>query len=323
MEYLAFKALNNQDGALVSPVRRTVWQYDTQGCPCLISDGHGIYGGTWNVAKDYGDELYLVVPYLVRGDDPEIVIANNGWRSYAATVIGGPFRKDDIHAMRQVANYILTSYLQGYRQVTGILVWAIETTEIAGNKDFLMPILERAFEEEDQHIRCATMRTASKIGAVAIPLLKRGLDDLEDDVRICALRGLIETGPELEILERAEADYDVRMKCFAVYGARKIGEPAINILKRALKSPSLYVRRATVDDLGTTPPAEIVKMAIEDSDFRVRCLAALMAAKLKTRCALPIIERAIKDHNTDVRQAGIYAANLIGEPARHLLNEME
>jgi HEAT repeat protein len=354
MEYLAFKALYRSGDALVSPRQGTEWLYDTQGNPCLIADGHGIYAAAWKKAAEYGKKIYLVIPYLQDGEDPEITLGTYGWRSSHATVIAGPWGKFDDGGMKQAAEFIITSYLQGYRQISGILVWAIGIVINEENSDFYLPILERILaEEEDQEVRQDVIREASKIGPTALPLmeqgmndpddylrwlimekvrgfgmasipiLERGLKDVNQKVRHRAMRGLVEVNPQLELLEGAIVDNNEGMRCLAVYGARRIGEPAIGILKRALADSSLYVRQATVDDLAPIPPAQIVAAAIEDSDFRVRCLAALMAARLAVADALPILERAVRDCNSGVRNAAIYAAELIGSPARHLLDEAQ
>jgi hypothetical protein len=354
MEYLAFKALNRRGDALVSPIRGTEWMFDLNGNPCLIADGHGIYAAAWKIAAEYGKEIYLTVPYLQEGGDPEITIGSYGWRSSHATVIAGPWGKFDDGGMKQAAEFIITSYLQGYRQISGILVWAIGVIIDDENSGFYLPILERILaEEEDREVRRDVIRVISRIGIAAIPIMERLMDDPDDElrwlivenvksvgipavpilergltdinfqIRIRAMRGMIEVNPQLALLEAAIADNDVRMRRLAVYGARRIGEPAIGILKRALEDSSLYVRQAIVDDLAPIPPAQIVAKAIEDANFRVRCLAALMAARLAVADALPILERAVRDCNSGVRNAAIYAAEKIGSPARYLLEETQ
>jgi hypothetical protein len=183
--------------------------------------------------------------------------------------------------------------------------------------------MEQGMNDPDDYLRWLIMEKVKGFGMASIPILTRGLKDVNQKVRHRAMRGLVEVNPQLELLEMAFTDNNEGMRIYAVHGARRIGEPAIGILKRALEDSSLYVRQATVDDLAPIPPAQIVAKAIEDEDFRVRCLAALMAARLAVTDALPILERAVMDCNSGVRNAAIYAAEKIGSLARHLLDEAQ
>jgi hypothetical protein len=149
MEYIAFKALRSDGHNLYSPTQGTPWAYDIQGRPCLVADSidgdHGVYAATWDEAAEYGSEIYMVVPFLFGGDDPVIALGTHGWRSSHATVIAGPWDKNDQDSVRQAAEFVLECHQQGYRQVGGILIWAAGVVAAAHDSHALpivLPILE-------------------------------------------------------------------------------------------------------------------------------------------------------------------------------------
>jgi hypothetical protein len=192
MEYIAFKSLltyvDNEGMHLYSPVELTKWAYDSAGHPCLMADSmdgrHGIYACTWQEAAGYRGRIYMVVPYLLSGGDPVIAIGTSGWRSSAATVIAGPWDKHNQGGMRQAAETILASHAQGYRQIDGILIWAISIIGLPNMhvEDFL-PLLEWGISEADENLRLLAVRAAAKIGERALSVLERAIADENPNVR--------------------------------------------------------------------------------------------------------------------------------------------
>jgi hypothetical protein len=218
MEYIAFIALRRTD---------TPWMFDRQGRPYLVADGlndqSGIRAASWGDAAEYDREIYAVVPYL-DGDNPaEIALDTFGWRAPAATVIAGPWASDDEDGMRQAAGLILASYMQGYRQVKGILVWAAGA---AGSYDdnsvpVALSILERAVLDNDPDVRRLAVYGAGEIGMAALPVLEQAMRDADPSVRWLAVQkaGEIGTPAVLPILERAMWDDAPGVRLQAVYAA--------------------------------------------------------------------------------------------------------
>jgi hypothetical protein len=246
MEYIAFKALISKGSTLYSPQQGTPWMYDLQGRPCLtttndqVDEGYGIFASTWDEAAGYGDEIYMVVPYLVAGGDPVIALGTHGWRSSQATVIAGPWSIGDKKGMRQAAEFILASYQQGYRQVPGISLWAIIISDAVCAD--MLPILEWGIEQEDWDTQMNTILAAGKIGAPAVHILERAMQYpyLREEAAIAA--GQI-GAPALHILERAIKDEKAHVRWYAMVAASKIGPFALHILERGMSDDDPQIRK--------------------------------------------------------------------------------
>lgn len=151
MEYLAFKALScNSNGRLASPCRDTEWDRD-EGVWHLtaregdLECGAGIYAATWAQARGYGDQVYLVVPYLppfnTGEKETDLILGEEGWRAAAASVVAGPWDGREPMPL-DAARMIVDAYLQGYQQVTGVLLQAAGTLWASGQADAaLLPAL--------------------------------------------------------------------------------------------------------------------------------------------------------------------------------------
>jgi hypothetical protein len=227
--------------------------------PPLVRKPDGISAASWDEAAEYGRELYLVVPFLFDGDDPVIALGTRGWRSSAATVVAGPWDKYDKDGMRQAAEIILASYAQGYRQINGILIWAISIIGLPNMhvEDFL-PLLEWGISEEDENLRLLAVRAAARIGESALPILERAMEDQSWLVRQDVVYAAAQLGPAaLPILERGIEDEQWDVRVCAVFAASKIGAPAIHVLERAMADENPDVRREAHEAavlLGYNPP---------------------------------------------------------------------
>jgi hypothetical protein len=288
VEFVAFKALRRYGEVLYSPQQGTPWMYDLQGRPCLVADGleayYGIHAATWDVAAKYGDEIYMVVPYLVDGGDPIIALGTHGWRSSAATIIAGPWARNDRDGMLQAAEFILASHQQGYRQVPGILLWAagiimphdpshiqiiewglcnddddirdegIRAAIMAG--DMILPALRRAASHPNPKVRQDAMYIAGQLGDSAFEIIERGITDEDPGVRTDAVNAAGKFGKRaLPLLKHAIEDADPIVRVGAVCSAYKIGLPALDILARGLEDSDPYVRqKATASAWGLGLP---------------------------------------------------------------------
>jgi 5-hydroxyisourate hydrolase-like protein (transthyretin family) len=314
MEFIAFKSLKRDGFTLHSPQQGTPWMYDIQGRPCLVADSlkgrHGIYAASWEEARRYGNAIYMVVPYLFDGGDPVIAMGSHGWRSSMATVIAGPWACDDRDGMLQAAEFILASYMQGYRQVEGILVWApalrLPTTimpfplrSTSWSAQWAMPTRcpeggrarrrpdrlaraphpgarrrpDRLGDGPEADVRWRAVRDAGQIGLPALHILERAMGDADTDVRAEAVRAAGQIGlPALHILERAMGDADTDVRAEAVRAAGQIGLPALHILERAMGDAEADVRVKAVRaaDQIGLPALHILKRGLGDADMDVR-----------------------------------------------------
>jgi len=84
----------------------------------LLADADGIFTASWDEAAElidyngYGEYIFLVAPL----DNLDLDLDTDNishWRSSAATVIAGPWARDDVDGMRQAAEFILESHRQG------------------------------------------------------------------------------------------------------------------------------------------------------------------------------------------------------------------
>jgi hypothetical protein len=326
MEFIAFKALFQEGDTLYSPLRRTPWMYDLQGRPCLSLDGldgMGIFAATWEEAAKYGGDIYMVVPFLFDGGDPLIALGTHGWRSSQATVVGGPWAYNDKERMRQAAQFVMESYRQGYRQVEAVLFWA---TIILDSYDdltipLLIPILEWGVGEEEWDTRMDALLAAIKIGAPALSVLERAMQDDSQAIRVEAVRAAGKIGaPALSILELAMRDHDPHVREEAVCAAGNIGAIACSILERAMEDENSNVRVQAVHTARKIglPALPILERAIQDELHLIRKYAVYAAGKIGSP-ALHVVERGMEDEDWAVRKEAVHAAGQIGEAALHIL----
>ncbi len=148
---------------------------------------------------------------------------------------------------------------------------------------------------------------------VAIPLLRKALDDEDPYVRIAAVRalGAFKTSEALQLLLVALADEEV-LVCDAVAEVlRQIGRPAIPGLIGALEAESVEMRAAALEVLGAiADPETIPHLArmLEDtarpwlSDKRVCDLAAQALRSIGTTAAHQIVLEWQARHAPDPEQ---------------------
>jgi len=320
MEYIAFKALKRDGDTLCSPSLCTPWLYDLQGRPCLVADSmddyHGVYAATWKEAAKYGEEIYMVVPYLLDGGDPEIALGTSGWRSSAATVIAGPWRRNSKKGMRLAAEFVLASHTQGYRQVEGILLWAAGQVGLPA-----LHILEQAIDDDDPNVRAEAVTAAGQVGLPALHILEQAIGDNSLDVRWWAVLAAGQVGlPALHILEQAMGDDDLNVRLRAVIAADRIGLPALHILEQAIGDDDTDVRAEAVTAAGQVglPALHILERAMGDDAPIIRRQAVYEAGQMGLP-ALHILEQAMGDDDPDVRLQAVLAASQIGSPALHIL----
>lgn len=133
MNLLAFKALKREQEYLFSPiVYNTIWQkkfipelggefYFAQAdSPPKKDNRNGIYGGTWEEAAQYGNEVYLVAP--MPGKRTAVVLGTSGWRASAAIVVGGPYDSKNAEDKKRAAEAIVSYHLMGYETVRDVLI---------------------------------------------------------------------------------------------------------------------------------------------------------------------------------------------------------
>lgn len=189
MEFYAFKALLKKEGQLVSPHTNARWQrcegtWRLEARPGDLQRGMGVYAAVWHEAARYGDQLYLVVPYLPIGQggqaDADFVLADEGWRSSAAAVVAGPWNGHE-PMPREVAETIVAAHRQGYRQVSEVLEDAAavlaDDLEVDGVRADV--VLDRALSQYGQERLSAeeAEQTALEISALDARL------DVEDPVQ--------------------------------------------------------------------------------------------------------------------------------------------
>ena len=129
-----------------------------------------------------------------------------------------------------------------------------------------LPLLKEAMEKYTSSIwyerRIDVVKVLAKIGELALPLVEEALKDENIDVRIEAVGALVKIGKParslleskgLPVLKEALEEYtgsiwyESRVKIVKLLG--KIGEPAIPLLKEAMKDKALEVRVVAIEAL--------------------------------------------------------------------------
>lgn len=196
MEFYAFKALANHEGQLVSPHTNARWQrraetWYLKAKPGDLERGLGVYAGVWPEAGRYGDQIYLVAPYLPfrKGGQTQadFVLADEGWRSREAAVVAGPWN-GRAPLPHEAAEMIVAAQRQGYRQVPAVLNGAAsvlaEDLELDGVR--VAAALDRALSQAGEELSLEEAeRAAVEISAIDARL------DVEDPVQAALHRHAI------------------------------------------------------------------------------------------------------------------------------------
>lgn len=284
MEYLAFKSLiTNEQGILISPLQKTPWGYTIwQGelRPALftssqdVESGTGIFAATACKASEYGAKIYLVAPLPDENGEVYVALSENGWRSASAVVVAGAFKRGD----NTPFEIIVASYLQGYRQVPGILAEALTKTK---KFDLILDLLcqddsteiIRAIAGMDEELPTEVFRAMAKNkDAVTRQMVARRCQDsavyltmIDDPDPI--VRGEVMRRPEKmphKIIEKMAQDEDATIRKLV---AERWDTPE-KIQKKLTRDPDVLVRIALAKR--DTLSEEIIEILIDDPDVQVR-----------------------------------------------------
>jgi HEAT repeat protein len=236
-----------------------------------------IPAASWEEAARYGDKICMVVPFLLDGDT-DIVIKDNGWSSSGVTVIAGPWDRGDKRAMRKAAKLILAAYKQGYRQIDGVLFWAITVVSPKLVRDYIQ-ILEWGIKSDDPDVNLKAVQIAGKIGAPALCILERALEHCSLSVCQEAVRMAGKIGA-VEFLANVMTHEEEFIRWEAAYTIGKIGKRALLYVERAAKNHDPKVRQCAVAAAGQIGALEIIEQAMTDSDPHVRQEAMRIAGKM-------------------------------------------
>jgi HEAT repeat protein len=160
-----------------------------------------------------------------------------------------------------------------------------------------VPVLRRALQDDDHNVQAAAIEALKKIGAGAVPSLRRALTDKDARVRAQAAEalGFLEgDGREaLPALVAAFNDSDDGVRVKAMGAVRRIGNDYVDAL------PALLV------------------ILRDDPSGRVRASAAEavgVLGRLKPKLVTPALIQSLKDQDAEVRQE---SAESLGRLARN------
>ena len=169
--------------------------------------------------------------------------------------------------------------------------------------------------------RQAIFHVAEAGGKQAFALLEKALSSQDENLRTFASRALkkINGGRALELIEKALADSSDRVRLCAVEALGRVGgAKASALLTKSLADPSVIVRWSAALALASAEGAEgtekvlmLLDKALDDPDNDVRQYAACGLANLNGKKALPLLEKAIADKDTQVRSDAIHALGLM------------
>ena len=169
--------------------------------------------------------------------------------------------------------------------------------------------------------RQAIFHVAEAGGKQAFTLLEKALSSQDENLRMFASRALkkINGGRALELIEKALADSNDRVRLCAVEAVGRVGgAKASALLTKPLADPSATVRLSAALTLASAEGAEgtekilmLLDKALDDPDNDVRQVAARGLANLNGKKALPLLEKAIADKDTQVRSDAIHALGLM------------
>lgn len=154
----------------------------------------------------------------------------------------------------------------------------------------------------------------------AVEPLIRALNHGNENVRECAAKVLwdIKDLRAIEpLIQALKLDpYNWRVERNAVDTLRKIGEPAVEPLIRALKHKDVYVRENAAKALGMIRDERavepLIRVVLEDVDWEDRRMAAKALVKIG-KPSVELLIPALKDWDKDVREIAAEALGEIGD----------
>jgi HEAT repeat protein len=154
----------------------------------------------------------------------------------------------------------------------------------------------------------------ARAAANVIPYLKDRDLRIDAATALGAMEDVRAVAPLLAELRDPETQFHNR----AVWALQRIGRPAVPMLTAALKSDSVYVRRAAAEGLRFTSAPESVPAlvaALHDPDVKVRAAAASALGWEDNAAAVPPLLAAFDDPDWRVADAAVRALAAVGQPA--------
>ncbi|HIK04058.1 MAG TPA: HEAT repeat domain-containing protein [Trichormus sp. M33_DOE_039] len=155
----------------------------------------------------------------------------------------------------------------------------------------------------------------------AVPSLIKGLNSLDENLRITIIAALgeigLEASPAVPLLNNLLNNKSKDVRVIAAHALKKIGKDPVPALIRALGNTSPTIREEAADALGrlgieAKEAVPTLINALQDSDSGVRAHAADALGEIGTQAkdVIPALTNALKDPDNNVR---VYAAYALGE----------
>jgi len=162
-----------------------------------------------------------------------------------------------------------------------------------------LPSLLAGLRSSDWQVRAAVVRSLGKLGEKAAlePLVTILMHDTSSAVKAAAARALgdlADYAPVEPLLAILDDPVD-EVKAAAAWALGKLGEriPTSTPLENLLNSDNAAVRAAAIcalGELGTRIPTHILMVALEDADWQVREMAALVLKRQREHITLGVFE---------------------------------
>ena len=154
------------------------------------------------------------------------------------------------------------------------------------------------------------------IGASAVPVLVKLLDDKDYKVRMAAAEALGQIGAEaaVEPLIRSLGDTSKNVQQVAAEGLTKVGEPAISALLDALIGKDQLARKWAAEALGNIGDVSVAQQLIarlNDSNIDVQRAAVTALGDLKSKRAIEPLIEVVQSDKIDLARAATQALGQI------------
>ncbi|MGO9118077.1 MAG: HEAT repeat domain-containing protein [Desulfomonilaceae bacterium] len=188
-----------------------------------------------------------------------------------------------------------------------------------------LPAIELIWDRADSAVRPRALRAGvSSDPGLALPLLKKALEDQDSEIRAAAVKELsiIRSDEALALLsETLKRDESESVRFVAILSLASFGKSALPHLDAALQQKEWWCRFAAIPGLGALGMMGIretvllLEKAFYDEYDLVRVAAAGMLAQIRGGAALPLIEEALRSEDPDLRATAAAGLGLMGSEA--------
>ncbi|UIE36679.1 HEAT repeat domain-containing protein [Leptodesmis sichuanensis] len=176
-----------------------------------------------------------------------------------------------------------------------------------------IPALLTASEDQDIFVRCSVESALRKLRKEEPFLVLPSLEAIDEEIKKLGVQPRPTQNRQTQKTEVQNFD-----SLSDIETSQELGEAAIPMLLKALKSKDPYIGMRAATKLGEIGNKEVIPgllKVLEDEDFFIRGNAAAALERLSSEATIPTLLKALKHPNAGVREGAARVLEKLGHPA--------